>query len=252
MSGTVDVHHTDGVGHLVLDRPEKLNALSTDMIIALGDGVRELTAAGVEVVLVRSSGRHFSAGADLTEWAAPSEQDAHRMSRAGVDAFTALAEAPMPTIAVIDGVAAGGGLELALACDLRVATTRARLGLPEATLANLPAYGGITRLVHTVGAVRARELLFTADLVEATRAEQIGLVTQVVEPDGLDDAVTALVGRIRAADPRAVSLAKALTGAAPIDGLLAQFTSQTPQSRSRKDAFLARRKGSSATEGAQS
>lgn len=250
MSGLIEIHHADSVGHIVLNRPDKRNALTTAMIRQIGDGVQALAHAEVEVIVVRSSGRHFSAGADITEWAAPSSDDARRMSRAGVDAFGALAEASMPTIAVIDGVAAGGGLELALACDLRIATNRSRLGLPEAGLANLPAYGGIARLVHTVGAVRARELLFTADLVDAERAEQLGLVTQVVEPDQLDEAVGSLVGRIRAADSRTVALAKALTGASPIDGLLAQFTSQSPESRRRKEEFLAMRRRP--TEGAPS
>src|SRR5690625_5232596 len=160
MSGLILVRQDDGVGSIILNRADKLNALTTDMIHRIGDGVQELVGAHIEILVVRANGRHFSAGADLGEWSAPSSQDAHDMSRAGVDAFDSLAAAPMPTIAVVDGVAAGGGLELALACDLRIGTTRSRVGLPEAGLANLPAYGGIPRLVETVGAVRARELLF--------------------------------------------------------------------------------------------
>ena len=231
---------TDAVGRLTLDRPEKLNALATEMIAGLAQGVAALVDDGVSVIVVRSSGRHFSAGADIGEWATPAATQAQRMSRIGVDAFAALARAPMPTIAVIDGVAAGGGLELALACDLRIATTRARLGLPEAGLGNTPAYGGISRLVELVGPSRARELLFTAELIDGSRAAAIGLVNWVVDSDRLDDAVDGIVASITAADPRAVALTKALTGGAPLDGLLASFTSQTPESRDRKEAFLAR------------
>lgn len=229
------------VGHLVLDRPEKVNALTTEMIDGLGAGVRELTRAGVLVILVESSGRHFSAGADLTEWASPDAVSAQRMSRAGVDAFAELAAAPMPTIAVIDGVAAGGGLELALACDMRIATVDAKLGLPETGLANVPAYGGVRRLLDLIGSAHARELLFTAQLIDGTRAASIGLVNHAVRADELAGLVEGIVRSITSADPRSVALAKALTGGSPLDGLLAAFTSQTAESRSRKEDFLARR-----------
>lgn len=236
----ITVRSDAGIGRLVLDRPRKLNALLTDMIVDLGEGVRTLIDERVSVIVVESSGDHFCAGADLTEWAPPSASDADRMSRVGVDVFRMLATAPMPSIAAINGVAAGGGLELALACDLRVATTTAQLGLPEAGLANLPAYGGIDRLVEVVGVPYARELLFTAELISGERAAQIGLVNRVVAPEDLDQEVTRLAQKIVAADSRAVAFAKSFTGGTPVDALLATFTSQTEQSRGRKQEFLAR------------
>jgi len=234
----ISVSTRDDVGYVVLDRPRKLNALTTDMLVTLESAVRELDSAGLRAVVVSSSGAHFSAGADLAEWATPGATDAQRMSQAGARAFDALAGIAVPTIAVIRGVAAGGGLELALACDLRIAGTSARLGLPETGLANLPAYGGVDRLVALVGRSRARELLYTAELVDAGRAAEIGLVNRVVDDAALDDEVARVIEQVTAADPRANALAKALTGGTRIDGLLASFTSQTPESRERKSAFL--------------
>lgn len=235
------VENVDNVGRVVLDRPEKLNALTTEMIETLGEGVQKLIDERAEAIVVSSSGKHFCAGADLSEWAGPSRDEAHRMSRVGVDAFHILASAPMPTIAAINGVAAGGGLELALACDLRLATTTARLGLPEVGLANLPAYGGINRLVEVVGVSHARELLFTAELIDGERAAAIGLANWVVDPADFQQELADLVSKITAGDSRALAFAKALTGGSPIDGLLATFTSQTPESRARKEAFLTSR-----------
>lgn len=228
----------DQVGYLTLDRPDKLNALSTPMLEALGSAVHDFSVSDVRVIVVRSSSIHFSAGADLAEWATPTATEAHHMSRVGVDAFAALAAISVPTIAAITGVAAGGGLELALACDLRIASRDSRLGLPETGLANLPSYGGINRLVTVVGAARARELLFTAELIGADRAERIGLVNWVFDEVEFDERLSETVGQIAAADPRAVAIAKALTGEAPLDGLLSTFTSQTEESRARKLDFL--------------
>ena len=248
----IAVDRLDNVGYLTLDRPDKLNALSTDMLADLESAVRQLATDDVQAIVVNSSSKNFSAGADLTEWAAPTAAEAHRMSRVGVDAFAALANVRVPTIAVITGVAAGGGLELALACDLRIASASARLGLPEAGLANLPAYGGINRLLEIVGRSRALELLYTAELITADRAAQIGLINWVFDDESFDEDVNNVIAKITASDPRSTAFVKALTGGAPIDGLLATFTSQTPESRARKTAFLeARTAAKSRTQGAQ-
>lgn len=234
----IKVDVTDDVGTLTLDRPQKLNALTDDMLVAFRGAVDRLTKASISVIVVRSSGRHFSAGADLEEWAAPTSAEADAMSRRGEEAFAALAATAMPSVAVIDGVAAGGGLELALACDLRIASTDAKLGLPETSLANLPAYGGVPRLVEVVGSTRAMELLFTGELVSGTRAAEIGLVNWAVDGELLEDKANEVVAMITRADTLSNSLAKSLIGNTPIDGLLARVTSQTEASRQRKQAFL--------------
>lgn len=242
----ISIRQEGDFGIVEIDRPAKRNALTNAMLEALLEGVTDLVDRDVSVLIVRSTSEHFSAGADLTEWAEPTASEAARMSRLGNAAFDAIAHAPMPSIAAIDGVAAGGGLELALACDLRVATTRARLGLPETGLGNVPAYGGMPRLVQTVGVAYARELLFTAELVDARRAAEIGLVNRLVEPADLEGAVDALARRIADGDPHAISLAKALTGGTRSDGPLAAVTSQAPESRRRKNNFLDRRPAASA------
>lgn len=226
------------IGTLTLDRPSKLNALTNAMIGDLLEAVRTLATSPISAIVVRSSGKHFSAGADLGEWANPTSEEADAMSRRGEEAFAALAASPMPSVAVIDGIAAGGGLELALACDLRIASTTAKLGLPETTLANLPAYGGVPRLVRVVGNTRARELLFTGELISGERAAAIGLVNWAVDAADLADRAEDVVAKIASADRFSVSLAKSLTGNTPIDGLLARVTSQTQASRERKQAFL--------------
>lgn len=244
---------TGAVGTITLARPDKLNALTTDMLAEIGRSVQELSDREVSIIIVRSSSQNFSAGADLNEWAAPTAADAQRMSRIGGAALDVLAQAPMPSLAVIDGVAAGGGLELTLACDLRIATTRSRLGLPEAGLANLPATGGVDRLMALVGASRARELLFTAELIGGQRAAELGLVNWLTEAEHLDSEVVRITELITNADRSSVALAKSLTGGSPIAGPLASFTSQTEQSRARKQAFLGRRKSAATpSQGARS
>jgi enoyl-CoA hydratase/carnithine racemase len=237
--------HRDSVGTITIDRPSKRNALTTEMLSQLGAGVTTLIEAHVSVIVVRSSSDYFSAGADIAEWANPTPTRAADMSRIGVTAFAALAAAPMPTIAVIDGVAIGGGLELALACDLRIATHRTRLGLPELGLGNVPAYGGISRLVAAVGVSHAQELLFTAETIDGARAASIGLVNWAVDDDQLDQEAARIIDLIVGVDPHAASLTKALTGGSSIDGPLSAFTSQSDASRSRKTAFLNRRAATS-------
>lgn len=228
------------VGTITIDRPGKLNALTTEMLGQLDVEVSRLVESRVAVIVVRSSSKHFSAGADLGEWAEPTANEAASMSSVGERAFARLASAPMPSVAVIEGVAAGGGLELALACDLRLASIEARLGLPEARLANLPAYGGIPRLVEIVGVSRARELLFTAELIDGKRAAELGLVNWIAEPEETWDLADRVIQQIAGADAASVSLAKSLTGGTPIDGLLSRITSQTEASKGRKRSFLSR------------
>jgi enoyl-CoA hydratase/carnithine racemase len=129
-------------------------------------------------------------------------------------AWSRLAGLPMPTIAAIEGDALGGGLELALCCDLRVASTRARLGLPEVRLAVIPGAGGTQRLPRVVGPARARELILTGRIIDAPEAERIGLVHRVVPPGEARAAADAIAGEIAARGPLAVREAKRLIDAA--------------------------------------
>jgi enoyl-CoA hydratase/carnithine racemase len=198
-----------GVAWATIDRPEAMNALSGAVLEGLERAVADATAdAAVRVLVVTGAGdKAFSAGADLKERRGMTEAQ----TRARIDlinrAFNALARLPKPTIAAVNGVAFGGGLELALACDLRVAAEGAKLGLTEVRLGIMPGAGGTQRLTRAIGPARARELILLGRRIDARRALEIGLVHEVVPVAQLGDSVARLVGELDGCAP--VSLAKA-------------------------------------------
>jgi enoyl-CoA hydratase/carnithine racemase len=182
---------SDGVGTLRLDRPP-MNVLSVaaqDELAAAAADVAGL--ADVRAVVVTGGPRVFSTGADVEEMARWDYTDAVDRSRALQAAFTAVAAIPQPTVAAVAGFALGGGCELALCCDVRVAGDNARLGLPEIRLGIMPGAGGTQRLPRLVGPARAKELIFTGRFVGADEARAIGLVDQVVPPDEVEAAARA-------------------------------------------------------------
>jgi len=181
----------DGIGTVRLDRPP-MNVLSVRAQDELAGVAREVAArADVRAVVVTGGPRIFSAGADVAEMAQWSYQDAVDRSRALQAAFSAVAAVPQPTVAAIAGFALGGGCELALCCDVRVAGDNARLGLPEIRLGIIPGAGGTQRLPRLVGPARAKELILTGRYVGAPEALSIGLVEQVVAPDEVEVAARA-------------------------------------------------------------
>jgi enoyl-CoA hydratase/carnithine racemase len=205
-----------GVAWLTIDRPDVMNALSFDTLGCLGDLLATLRAdIGVRVVVITGAGeRAFCAGADLKERVGFSEEQTRAFVTRIGDTFSALAALPQPVIASINGVAYGGGLELALACDLRVAVTGARMGLTETSLAIIPGAGGTQRLPRIVGTARAKELILCASRVDADQALVMGLVNRVA-PAGQLEAVTGeLAQAIATNGPLAVRAAKqAIDGA---------------------------------------
>jgi len=195
---------------VTLDRPEVMNALSYPTLGRLGEICAELAGdRDVRAVLVTGAGdKAFCAGADLKERAGFDEQQTRAFVARIGDTFSTLASLPQPTIAVINGVAYGGGLELALACDLRVASNRARMGLTETSLAIIPGAGGTQRLPAVVGIARAKEMILTAKRLDAEQAEAIGLVNAVAPPEGLRAAAESMADAIAACGPLAVRAAK--------------------------------------------
>lgn len=193
--------HPDGVTLVRLDRPP-LNALSHALLGELAATARLLAAdLSVKAVVVAGNGRAFAAGADITEFG--SADDAHRIGTQFRDAFDAVAAIPRPVIAAIRGFALGGGLELALACDLRVAADTARLGQPEILLGIIPGAGGTQRLPRLIGAPRAKEMVWSGRQVRADEAASVGLVDRVVaaddtEPTALAWAATFASGAVAA------------------------------------------------------
>ena len=198
----------DGVGvlQITLSRPERLNALGVAMTEAL---LEALGGAGDATVLVlRGAGRAFSAGADLKERRAMGADARRAHNRAINAAADALAALPMPTIAALNGLALGGGCELALACDLRIASADAVIGLTEARIGAIPGAGGTQRLPRLVGTAAALEMMFTAEPVAAPRALAMGLVNQVVPAERLEAEVARIAALIATRAPGAVALLK--------------------------------------------
>lgn len=200
-----------GVAAVVtLDRPGSRNAVSRTMAAALVDALDELSAdPDVRAVVLTGAGEQaFCAGADLKERATMSEAEVRRFLADLGRALELLETMPKPVIAAINGFALGGGLELALACDLRLAATSATLGLTEVRLGIIPGGGGTQRLPRIVGVARAKELVFTGRRIAADEAERIGLVNRVCQPEALLDEAVAIADEIALGGPLAIAQAK--------------------------------------------
>jgi enoyl-CoA hydratase/carnithine racemase len=165
---------------LTLDRPDKLNALSTELERDLEAALQSDDVRTSRVVVVRGEGRAFCAGADLNQFGDRDLASILEYYRATGDVYEHVAALPQPSIAALHGWTLGGGLELALACDFRVADETARVGLPEVAIGIVPSSGGLLRLTRLVGPGRARELMLLRDHVDAAEALRLGVVTEVV------------------------------------------------------------------------
>jgi enoyl-CoA hydratase/carnithine racemase len=195
----------DGIAVVRLSNP-KVNALSSALLVELQGVASELTTQPPRAVLVTGGPKVFAAGADIDEFDGPGE--AATVGKAFLDALEAVAAIPRVTIAAVSGYALGGGCELALACDLRIASDRARFGQPEVLLGIIPGGGGTQRLPRLVGPARAKDIIFTGRQVEAEEALRIGLVDRIVPADELEDAALAWAGELAAGPGAVVGLAK--------------------------------------------
>ena len=200
----------EGIFQIHLNRPERLNALGVDMVEALQAAIADAIANRARVVLIRGAGRAFCAGADLKERRTMDEAARVRHNRAINAAVDALAAAPMPTIAAINGLAMGGGCEIALACDLRYAAEDAQIGLTEARIGAIPGAGGTQRMPRVIGASRALELILTGEPVTGKRAEAIGLVNAAVAADKLDAHVMRIATVLASRSPTGAQTTKRL------------------------------------------
>ncbi|MGI8756187.1 MAG: enoyl-CoA hydratase/isomerase family protein [Acidimicrobiales bacterium] len=196
----------DGVAVLRIENP-KVNALSASVLRQLRDAARSLTEQPPGAVVVTGGERVFAAGADISEFGGPDE--ARHVGGLFLDSLNAVAAIPRATIAAVSGVALGGGCELALACDFRMASTRARFGQPEILLGIIPGGGGTQRLPRLIGPARAKDMILTGRQVRAEEAERIGLVDRVCEPDSLFDEALAWAALLAAGPVAAHALAKA-------------------------------------------
>lgn len=207
---TIRLETEGALGVLTLNRQERLNAINREMTGELQDAVTRLEADGdVRVLIVTGAGRAFCAGADIKERAERlDDMAAARTSAALSPTFRRLERLPQVSVAAVNGVAAGGGLELAMACDLRIASTEARMALPELTLGILPGAGGTQRLPRLVGPARAKEMMLFGKFVDAATAEAWGLVNAVAPPGGLMDEARAWASRLLEMPPLSIASIK--------------------------------------------
>jgi enoyl-CoA hydratase len=205
VSDPVSVKIEGGVALITIDRPPA-NAIGREVVAGLRAAVAGAAAGGEAraLVITGAGGRFFAAGADVSEFPSAGGE----VAVAGQQLTLEIERSPLPSIAAINGIALGGGCEIALACDIRIAASTARLGQPEINLGIIPGWGGTQRLVRVVGQGRAMPLLLTGDAVDAETALSLGLVTQVVDPGDLTDAALALAGTLAAKAPLAVAATK--------------------------------------------
>jgi len=200
-----------GIGIITINRPKALNALNYAIVKELGDLLESLsTDKTVKVIIITGSGdKAFVAGGDILEMQNMTALEARNWGKMGQAVLYKLETMPQPVIAAINGFALGGGCELAMACDIRIASEKAKFGQPEVTLGVVPGFGGTQRLARLVGKGRAKKLLFTAEIIDAAEAYRIGLADKVVVSNDLMNEAETLAQQIMSRAPLAVSLCKA-------------------------------------------
>ncbi len=249
----VRVEKRDELAVVVIDRQDKLNALNADVVRELGEAFESLREDDdVRGVIVTGAGeKAFVAGADIGELAKMTPLSGIQVSRDGQDVFTSIERFPKPVLAAVGGYALGGGCELALACHLRVASDNARFGLPEVGLGIIPGYGGTLRLARLVGLGRALEMTLTGGMVDAEKAERIGLVSAVFPREELLDRACAFMGEITKNGPVALRMAlesvylaldSAPGEALRFESALFGFLASTEDMKEGMSAFLEKRK----------
>lgn len=207
---TVKVERDQNALWIILNRPQRLNTFNDVLLEELADmlDTAERDMSVRCVVITGEGDRAFSAGADVTMFPKATPVKAEEFSRAGQNVFGKVEEMTKPVIAAINGFALGGGLELALACDFRVAAEHAELGSPEITLGLIPGWGGTQRLVRTIGLPRAKELVMLGNRLKADEALRIGLVHKVVHFDKLRSEVADIAEKLSEGPPIAMKYAK--------------------------------------------
>jgi enoyl-CoA hydratase len=254
MFNTLIFKKKDHIGILTINRPDKLNAISHELTEELS---RFLDEAGndeeLRVLVVTGAGeKAFVAGADIKELVDRDAVVGRKVSQRRQEVFARIENLPIPVLAAVNGYALGGGLELALACSIRICSEKAQFGAPEVKLGIIPGDGGTQRLPRLVGLGRAMEMILTGDFIDAQEAYRIGLVNRVV-PDGeLMDKVMELAAKIASRPPLAVRYAKeavnrsqerdSVSGFA-LESYLHALTCTTEDKKEGVSAFLEKRKG---------
>lgn len=205
------IFEKDGtIGRLTVNRPEKMNALSTELVDELATLLGSLEGdPGMRALIITGVGnKAFVAGADIQELAGRGGPEGIRVSRRRQDVFARIEHLPFPAIAAVNGYALGGGLELALACTLRLCSSNAQFGAPEVKLGIIPGDGGTQRLARLIGPGRALEMILMGDFVDAQEAHRIGLVNRVCPPEELMPKAMETARTLASRPPLAVRFAK--------------------------------------------
>lgn len=203
---------SEGVATITINRPEALNAFNAEVVGEILQALEDVkTDENIRVVVLTGAGeKAFSAGADIKAMKGMNALKARELSQMGEKLCTALENLEKPIIAAINGYALGGGLEVAMACDLRIASENAKVGQTEINIGLIPGWGGTQRLTRLIGATKAKELIFTGKMVDAKTAEQLGLVNMVVPADKFRETVRQFAIEIAQKAPVALKVAKAL------------------------------------------
>ena len=210
MSNKVKIDKRDNVYILTINRPEALNALNEEVLTDLNEAIDIVIGdETARAVIITGEGRAFVAGADIGAQAVLDIEGGRKWGQNGSALFRKIEKMDIPVIAAVNGFALGGGCELALACDLITASTKAKFGQPEVGLGIIPGFSGTQRLPRRIGIAKAKELIYTGRTIKAEEAEKIGLVNQVSEPETLISDALALAAEITKNAPLAVKYAKA-------------------------------------------
>ena len=243
----------DGICYITINRPKQLNALNGATILELN---KAITKADNDnsircIILTGSEAKAFVAGADIKEFAAFNKKEGEILASKGQELlFDLLENAATPSIAAINGFALGGGLELAMACHIRIASDNSKMGLPEVSLGVIPGYGGTQRLAHLVGKGKAVEMITTAGMLSAEEAQQWGLVNHVCSQDEVIPMAEKIASKIKRNSPLAISKAIKAVNAGFTDGIngfdveISEFGScfETPEFIEGTTAFMEKRK----------
>jgi enoyl-CoA hydratase len=254
MYNTLIYEKKDNIGVLTVNRPDKLNALSNELTEELQHLLDEIEKdVDLRVVVITGAGdKAFVAGADINELVERDALKGRDVSRFRQALFARIENLPVPVIAAVNGYALGGGLELALACNIRIASEKAQFGAPEVKLGIIPGDGGTQRLPRLVGLGRAMELVLTGDFIDAQEAHRIGLVNRVVSPDELMESAMTLAKKIASRPPLAVKYAKEAVNRSQegdtasgyaLESYLHALACTTEDKKEGVTAFLEKRKG---------
>ncbi len=245
------VEHQDGITVLKISAPKSLNALNSTILKELSGFIGALDATTRVLIITGDGEKSFVAGADISEMAHLDEPQGFEFGKLGAQVFRAIETLPIPVIAAVNGFALGGGCELAMACDIRIASSKAKFGQPEVGLGIIPGFSGTHRLPKLIGQGYAKEMIYTGKVIRADEALRIGLVNAVYEPEELMDKAMEMAGMMLKNAPVAISLAKQsinegydldADGAIALENKLFGKCFATADQKEGMDAFLNKRK----------